>query len=501
MTWALAPAGLVRGPSMLNTVRTPISRRAAMTCFIAVWSRGAYRKPIPTSSTHRATCCGVRSRLTPSVSTTSAEPQSDETERFPCLATRSPEPATTKAVAVETLNVPAASPPVPAVSISMSRSVPVRPATSSTRVRIRTAFWRITCAKPISSSTVSPFIRSAVRNAAIWAFVAAPDMIASIAAAASMRVRSRRSISVRTASVMMGLVMRPSVYLASSPAEVGALDPLVGHQALARPLEPDRAVLEDVGAVGEAQRPEHVLLDEEDRHTIAVDRGEVGEDGRDDDGRQPERRLVQHEQARARHQRAPDRGHLLLAARERPGELPAALGEPRKEREDPRERLRARAPALGRPRPQLEVLEHGHRGKELAAFRDVRDPARDDGRGPEPADPPAVELDRAAAERDQATDRAERRRLAGAVRADDRDDLAHAHLERDRPDGGHVAVAGLDPFKPEQRRHYRSPRGRLDPWVGWDGSGPASLSSPRYASITFGSLATASGRPSAIRSP
>ena len=35
-----------------------------------------------------------------------------------------PAPATTNAVAVETLNVPDASPPVPAVSISISRSVP-----------------------------------------------------------------------------------------------------------------------------------------------------------------------------------------------------------------------------------------------------------------------------------------------------------------------------------------------------------------------------------------
>ena len=63
--------------------------------------------------------------LMPSVSTTSAEPQSEETERLPCLATLSPAPATTKAVAVETLKVPEASPPVPQVSISISRSVPV----------------------------------------------------------------------------------------------------------------------------------------------------------------------------------------------------------------------------------------------------------------------------------------------------------------------------------------------------------------------------------------
>ena len=161
---------------------------------------------MPTSSTQRATLAGVRSRLMPSVSTTSAEPHSDDTERLPCLATFSPAPATTKAVAVETLKVPAASPPVPQVSISISRSVPVRAATSSPRVRTLTAFCRITWAKPISSSTVSPFMRSPVRNAAIWASVAAPDMIASIAAAASMRVRSRRSTRARRASVMIGLV-------------------------------------------------------------------------------------------------------------------------------------------------------------------------------------------------------------------------------------------------------------------------------------------------------
>ena len=143
----------------------------------------------------------------PRVSTTSAEPQSEDTERLPCLATRSPAPATTKAVAVDTLKVPEASPPVPQVSMSISRSVPVAPTTSPAAWRTLTTFSRMTWAKPISSSTVSPFMRSAVRKAAIWALVAAPDMMASIAAAASMRVRSRRSTSARTASVMMGLVM------------------------------------------------------------------------------------------------------------------------------------------------------------------------------------------------------------------------------------------------------------------------------------------------------
>ena len=41
ITWAFALAGFVSGPSKLNTVRMPISLRAAITFFIAVWSSGA----------------------------------------------------------------------------------------------------------------------------------------------------------------------------------------------------------------------------------------------------------------------------------------------------------------------------------------------------------------------------------------------------------------------------------------------------------------------------
>src|SRR5438445_806259 len=56
---------------------------------------------MPTSSMQRVTLSGGSSRLMPSVSTTSAEPHSEDTERLPCLATRKPAPATTKAVAAD----------------------------------------------------------------------------------------------------------------------------------------------------------------------------------------------------------------------------------------------------------------------------------------------------------------------------------------------------------------------------------------------------------------
>ena len=57
---------------------------------------------------------------TPRCSSTSADPQRELIERLPCFATCTPAPATTNAAAVETLNVPEASPPVPQVSTSAS---------------------------------------------------------------------------------------------------------------------------------------------------------------------------------------------------------------------------------------------------------------------------------------------------------------------------------------------------------------------------------------------
>ena len=66
--------GLVSGPSRLKIVRTPISRRGPMACFMAAWNLGANRNPTPISFTHRATCSGVRSSDTPAASSTSALP-------------------------------------------------------------------------------------------------------------------------------------------------------------------------------------------------------------------------------------------------------------------------------------------------------------------------------------------------------------------------------------------------------------------------------------------
>jgi len=66
----------------------------------------------------------------------------------------------------------------------------------------------MTSARPASSPTVSPFIRSATPNPAIWAGVAAPSMISFIAHAASSLV----SVSPLTsAPINAGQVVRESM--------------------------------------------------------------------------------------------------------------------------------------------------------------------------------------------------------------------------------------------------------------------------------------------------
>src|SRR5438552_1290373 len=495
---------------------------------------------MPTSTTQRPTCSGVSWRFTPSVSTTSAEPQSEaplspDIERLPCLATWSPAPATTNAVAVETLKVPDASPPVPHVSISISRSVPLSAAVSSARAWTRATLSRITCAKPISSSTVSPFIRSAVRNAAICASVAVPDMIASIAAAASMRVRSRRSMRTRTASVMIGLVMPTSPFLyfdalgrpGPSPATAGgahrhAAEPRVPHlrpgkgppattatagwcrasrrsrgeapargsEAQVRLLdvgvreqvgpgarERDAPVLEHVAPVRELERARHVLLDEEERGARVVHATERLEDELHRHRRQAEARLVEQEEPRPRHEATADRAHRLLAAREGAGELALALAPAGKQREDGLERFVA-PPPVAATAAELEVVAHGQRREQLAPLGHVGDAARDDLRRSEPVDPRARELDAPAAARQQSGDRPERRGLAGAVGPDQRHRLAVSHLERDAGHCRQVAVAGVEPVKPEQCRHTRRPDTPRSP-SGGARCGPAS---PRRSS-------------------
>ena len=132
------------------------------------------------------------------------------------------------------------------------------------------------------------------------------------------------------------------------------------------PLEHDPAGREHVAAVGDRERDVRVLLDDEHGDALVVHLLDDLEALLDEDRSEPHRRLVHQQQLRVRHQRAAHRDHLLLAARERSGQLLAPLVDAREELEDALEVLRRAAGAqVG---AHLQVLEHRHRREETAVL-------------------------------------------------------------------------------------------------------------------------------------
>src|SRR6267154_55478 len=114
-------------------------------------------------------------------------------------------------------------------------------------------------------------------------------------------------------------------------AEIEFLNVLGMHQPLATVVHDDPADFQNIPIMRRFQRDLGVLLDQEDGHALLfVDAPDDRENFSHQDRRQAERGLVEQKQRRPVHQRAPDREHLLLAARKLPGRLVEPFPEPRK---------------------------------------------------------------------------------------------------------------------------------------------------------------------------
>ena len=97
----------------------------------------------------------------------------------------------------------------------------------------------------------------------------------------------------------------------------------------------------------------------------------------DDQRCKAERRFVEQQQPRPRHQRTADRQHLLLAARQRAAALVDALLQPREQIEHLLESS-SKYLQIIEARAHLQVFLHGHARENAAAFRRLGDPqARD----------------------------------------------------------------------------------------------------------------------------
>ena len=223
------------------------------------------------------------------------------------------------------------------------------------------------------------------------------------------------------------------------------------------PLRLDATVLEHVAAVGHGEGERHLLLRDQQRHALLLEPFERLEGDLRDLRRQPRRRLVEHQEPRPRHERATHREHLLLTAAQGSRLLSLTLLQPGKEVVHELER-RAIGPL--RVRAQDEIALQGHRREQVPLGRDVGDPRTRDAVGGTAGQILPVEEDPALHRREQPGDRPEERRLARAVRADDRDRLAGANLDVDAVDDALAEVPGRQPGDLKQRGPARGTRRR-----------------------------------------
>jgi hypothetical protein len=132
-----------------------------------------------------------------------------------------------------------------------------------------------------------------------------------------------------------------------------------------------------------------------------------------------------------------DRQHLLLAAGQRAGVLGALVAQHREQRPDAVDRRRAAA----RVGAQQQVVLDAERAEHLAPLGHLDDAAHHALARRLAADVGALEAQRAAVHRLHARQRAQQRRLAGAVGTDDRDQLAGVHVQRHPGQGRDAPVA------------------------------------------------------------
>ena len=103
--------------------------------------------------------------------------------------------------------------------------------------------------------------------------------------------------------------------------------------------------------------------------------------------------------------------------------------------------------------PEPEVLVHRELCEEASPLGDECDTGSRDGLGRASAERPVAEADLASASGHEPHDRVQRRRLPGAVRSDEPDELAGRDGEREAADGSDAAVGDLEVTELEGAAH------------------------------------------------
>jgi diguanylate cyclase (GGDEF)-like protein len=157
-------------------------------------------------------------------------------------------------------------------------------------------------------------------------------------------------------------------------AEIGFDDARVGGQFGARPGQLDLAGFQHVAVVGTCSAARAFCSTSRMATPVSFSFGDDAEDFLDDQRRQAEAGLVEHQQLGLGHQGAAHGQHLALAAGQRAGQLGAALFEAREELEDFVHRFHvvAVAAAVAVEGAEQQVVLDAHFGEQFALFRHQR---------------------------------------------------------------------------------------------------------------------------------
>ena len=203
----------------------------------------------------------------------------------------------------------------------------------------------------------------------------------------------------------------------------------------------------------------HQVLDDDERDATSVDGANEIERLLDLGGIEAGHHLVEQQDLRIERERLGDLEPLAIGNRQ------LACGSIRNAREtDGLEQLlraldraqrRASPPIAAIHCPDRDVLTHAQARERLHDLERTRDAeSADPVRGQHVGDTPASELDAAPSRPKNARDEIHQRRLAAAVRADQPDDGALLHVERDLAERLQTAEAHADLVDPQERRAH-----------------------------------------------
>ena len=248
--------------------------------------------------------------------------------------------------------------------------------------------------------------------------------------------------------------VRRSSGWAGAQAEISLRHLLSGERAR-RSLDRDGALEHADRAARRGHRTLEILLDQDHGDAQRFQSFQSSVNAVDDERREAKRNLIEQDEFGVHHQRAADRGRLLLAAGQRSSETSTPglqIGERLHNHVD-----RPRTCAAGRA-GKHRILFDGQAREEPAPFRHERDAKRRARMSRSSADVVPLEKHASARERMSACNCSQQGRLARPVGAHERNCLPRLDSQAHPTHGLQLAMARFEPFDGEQRHTAPPPR-------------------------------------------